>query len=192
MGPEKSGAGFPFPVRHPVGSTGCFVSPMNYSQKLKDPRWQKKRLEVMEFNLFTCRTCGSKTETLTVHHINYRRGAEPWEYCAVNDLACICEPCHTKIEKEVIPQLRELAAAIHPDAMLKIVAALSFGKPSHFMGESPELNPADYAECSLKNGLKYFRAERIADLVTGLDLSGAKRNPGEFFDLVSAIEERLT
>ena len=25
MGPEKSGAGCPFPVRHPVGSTGCFV-----------------------------------------------------------------------------------------------------------------------------------------------------------------------
>lgn len=43
----------------------------SYSEKLKDPRWQKKRLEVMESNEFCCEMCGDNESTLHVHHKEY-------------------------------------------------------------------------------------------------------------------------
>jgi len=53
---------------------------MTYSEKLKDPRWQRKRLEVMQRDDFTCRNCGAKDKTLHIHHVRYLKGFEPWEY----------------------------------------------------------------------------------------------------------------
>lgn len=64
-----------------------------YYEKLKDPRWQKKRLEVMQHNEFSCEVCGDNTTTLNVHHKEYFQGHEPWEY-EIKQLACICEQCH--------------------------------------------------------------------------------------------------
>lgn len=64
-----------------------------YSEKLKDPRWQKKRLEVFERDDWTCQYCGEKETTLAVHHLIYRQGIEPWEYVK-DDLLTVCEDCH--------------------------------------------------------------------------------------------------
>jgi 5-methylcytosine-specific restriction endonuclease McrA len=66
---------------------------MTYSEKLKDPRWQKKRLAVMQRANFKCEACSRDNETLHVHHLVYPRGKQPWE---VEDkwLECLCETCH--------------------------------------------------------------------------------------------------
>lgn len=66
---------------------------MTYSEKLRDPRWQKKRLEIMNRDGFKCRDCGSDVITLSVHHHRYKANAEPWEYPA-HDLGTFCQPCH--------------------------------------------------------------------------------------------------
>lgn len=68
-----------------------------YSEKLRDPRWQKKRLEVMERDGFACVNCCTKVKTLNVHHWYYRKSAEPWDYPDMS-LACLCDECHTQIE----------------------------------------------------------------------------------------------
>lgn len=65
-----------------------------YSEKLRDPRWQRRRLEVMSAAGFACEQCGCETRTLNVHHLLYRKGAEPWDYSDA-ELACVCEDCHT-------------------------------------------------------------------------------------------------
>lgn len=65
---------------------------MTYSEKLKDPRWQKKRLEILERDNFTCRECGSKTDTLHIHHCCYIKGKQPWEYSET--LLTLCANCH--------------------------------------------------------------------------------------------------
>lgn len=66
-----------------------------YSEKLKDPRWQKKRLEVMSRDEFKCRLCWDDKTTLHVHHTKYN--GEPWE--ADSDcLVTLCEHCHFIIE----------------------------------------------------------------------------------------------
>lgn len=69
---------------------------MTYSQKLKDPRWQKKRLEIMERDRFTCRACDDNETSLQVHHIIYTK-SELHEEPTVN-LVTLCEECHKIIE----------------------------------------------------------------------------------------------
>ncbi len=65
-----------------------------YAEKLKDPRWQKKRLEVLEREDFKCEWCGDSDNTLHVHHWYYDRGKDPWEYPAAH-LSALCEDCHS-------------------------------------------------------------------------------------------------
>lgn len=64
-----------------------------YSQKLRDPRWQKKRLEIMQRDNFTCQVCNDSKSTLNVHHCYYEKGADPWEY-ENGSLITLCESCH--------------------------------------------------------------------------------------------------
>ena len=68
---------------------------MKYSDKLKDPRWQKKRLEIFERDEFTCQKCGDNESTLSVHHLRYIRGKNPWEY-PNEKLMTLCESCHSE------------------------------------------------------------------------------------------------
>ena len=66
-----------------------------YSEKLKDPRWQRKRLEIMSRDYFACTECGDHKSTLNVHHWRYKK--DPWE-ADDNDLTTLCERCHGRIE----------------------------------------------------------------------------------------------
>lgn len=66
---------------------------MTYKEKLLDPRWQRKRLEIFERDHFACCACGSKAKTLHVHHGHYPRGADPWE-CPSQFLWTLCDDCH--------------------------------------------------------------------------------------------------
>jgi hypothetical protein len=64
-----------------------------YSKKLRDPRWQKKRLEILGRDKFTCRMCADTTITLHVHHTYYASGRDPWDY-PDRSLVTLCETCH--------------------------------------------------------------------------------------------------
>lgn len=68
-----------------------------YSEKLKDPRWQKKRLEIMQRDKFCCKKCGDAETTLHVHHKEYHAGLRPWDYENKNYIT-LCEHCHTEVE----------------------------------------------------------------------------------------------
>lgn len=68
-----------------------------YSEKLRDPRWQKKRLSVLSRDNFTCQLCSDQETELHVHHKYYTAGAEPWEY--ENEiLITYCAHCHFIVE----------------------------------------------------------------------------------------------
>ncbi len=77
-----------------------------YEEKLRDPRWQRTRLEKMQEADWRCEICGDDKTELHVHHVRYDRsddypdpeprGAyirEPWEYSA-GELLCLCSDCH--------------------------------------------------------------------------------------------------
>lgn len=66
---------------------------MTYAEKLKDPRWQKKRLEILERDNFTCQDCWSDEKTLHVHHLWYESKKDPWDYENEAYLT-LCAECH--------------------------------------------------------------------------------------------------
>jgi hypothetical protein len=71
---------------------------VTYSEKLKDPRWQRKRLEILEAAGWKCEACNSNNVPLHVHHKFYQRGLAPWEYRA-GALVSLCSSCHEEIEE---------------------------------------------------------------------------------------------
>ena len=64
---------------------------MNYSEKLKSPKWQKKRLEVLNRDNFKCCSCGDEETELHVHHLKYT--GEPYD-APLEDLQTLCKHCH--------------------------------------------------------------------------------------------------
>lgn len=61
----------------------------------KDPRWQKRRLEILSRADWRCEACEETTKQLHVHHRHYVRGRKPWEY-KDNELDALCETCHER------------------------------------------------------------------------------------------------
>lgn len=70
-----------------------------YSEQLKDPRWQRKRLEKLNEANFECEDCGGNQKTLHVHHVVYKKNKAPWEYDS-SLLKVVCEDCHAFIHKQ--------------------------------------------------------------------------------------------
>lgn len=70
----------------------------SYYEKLKDPRWQRKRLEVLQRENFRCEACGDTESTLHVHHGYYEAKYNPWDYDA-STLHVLCNDCHEEVEE---------------------------------------------------------------------------------------------
>lgn len=73
---------------------------MSYLEKLKDPRWQKKRLEILDRDKWKCIHCHNELQTLHVHHKAY--SGNPWEV-ENKCLSTLCEDCHDEEEK-ILPE----------------------------------------------------------------------------------------
>lgn len=71
---------------------------MKYSDQLKHPKWQKKRLEILNRDNFTCKACGNIEQTLHVHHFKYQSGHKAWEYPDSNFIT-LCADCHLEEEQ---------------------------------------------------------------------------------------------
>lgn len=78
---------------------------MEYSEKLKDPRWQKKKNGILERDKYTCQICYSVEKQLQVHHKYYLPDKEPWDY-AEEVLVTLCVDCHKK-EGIAVKRFRE-------------------------------------------------------------------------------------
>ena len=84
----------------------------SYSEKLKDPRWQKKRLEIFQRDDFTCRRCKCKDKTLHVHHNVYIDGIyDPWMYDDIL-LITLCGDCHKYEEANKEKAIDELMLSL--------------------------------------------------------------------------------
>ena len=64
-----------------------------HATQLTDPRWQKKRLEILQRDNWKCQVCKNEKEQLEVHHIFYLPDWQLWEYS--NDwLVTLCHKHH--------------------------------------------------------------------------------------------------
>lgn len=64
-----------------------------YSEKLREPAWQRKRLDIFNRDNFTCQLCLDTKTELQVHHKAYISGKDPHEYEDYY-LITLCKHCH--------------------------------------------------------------------------------------------------
>lgn len=89
---------------------------MTYSEKLKDPRWQRKRLEILNRDGFTCCHCGDTESTLNIHHHYYEKKKMPWDY-PDGALITLCEHCHKSAEAKKEKIIKAIANPFVMDAL---------------------------------------------------------------------------
>lgn len=84
-----------FPIASPPTQPEEVSTPIekSYSELLKDPRWQRKRLEIFQRDDWACTRCRDTSKSLHVHHLKYINGIAPWEYNGCL-LVTLCEDCH--------------------------------------------------------------------------------------------------
>lgn len=68
---------------------------MTYSDQLKSPKWQKRRLQVLESAGWKCCHCGKEDRQLQVHHGAYLRGVDLWDY-PDEMFHVLCDKCHKR------------------------------------------------------------------------------------------------
>lgn len=73
---------------------------MEYSRKLQNPKWQKKRLEILQRDQFKCIHCGCDDKELHVHHRWYQFGKDIWDY-PDTCFETLCYECHEYIEMNI-------------------------------------------------------------------------------------------
>jgi hypothetical protein len=74
----------------------------SYSEKLKDQRWQRKRLQLLEEANWKCQRarCESlnpEKDSLHIHHKFYLRNTDPWDY-PEHAYYVVCEKCHAIVQ----------------------------------------------------------------------------------------------
>lgn len=133
---------------------------MTYKEKLLDPRWQKKRLEVLESDYWSCRACESKTGTLHVHHLWYEKDCDPWDY--PNEcLITLCDKCHEKAPK-INWQRALLELNIPEKHLLNLASVLAYKKK-----QLGELTRSVQEKFKTRNIAWYYTIE--ADLFSDTD-----------------------
>lgn len=113
------------------------MSKKSYAEKLKDPRWQRKRLEVFKAYGWQCRKCWSKDKELHVHHLVYDKGAQPWEYDN-RDLIPLCVDCHKAADDREALRLFKLYMATtgHSLNQVRRVAEIVVNTGSEILSEN--------------------------------------------------------
>lgn len=122
------------------------MSVKSYTQKLKDPKWQKKRLEVMNNQNFECSNCGADDVPLHVHHGMYIPRTNPWDYPDTM-LHCLCEECHSSTET-VLHKLRIAIGSAAP-AVLDYVLSILDGHHNAAELDRAAIRAATFAFCQL-------------------------------------------
>jgi len=74
-----------------------------YLELLRDPKWQRKRLEILQRDDWTCQNCRATDKNLQVHHRRYFAGKKPWEYEGEH-LVTLCEDYHFREGFELVAE----------------------------------------------------------------------------------------
>lgn len=128
-----------------------------YSEKLKDPRWQKTRLLILNRDGFSCRDCGSSEEELHVHHCFYTKG-NPWD-ADPKFLLSLCRSCHERRGREEA-QIRELIGVVFSrcgiEAVENIHSDLTEAVSKKSFCVNPELSIRDSTEMEYQTITSWF------------------------------------
>ena len=112
----------------------------SYQEKLKSPHWQRKRLEILQRDKFSCTLCGDTETQLHIHHEKY--SGEPWDIPSEH-LKTVCGDCHSICHELEEYQIKKVVKDPVPDEFCvyayayceKTVSVLMM-----FLGEKPLLH----------------------------------------------------
>jgi 5-methylcytosine-specific restriction endonuclease McrA len=133
-----------------------------YGEKLKDPRWQKKRLELLNRDKWTCQVCLSEEHTLHIHHRRYVKELLPWEY-PDHMMVTLCEFCHANEGEQMFEAIKELIfnlkdAGIHSHQVRNLTSAF---KKCYQKGDHISLIEPDWSDIRDYISKKIIRRGRI-------------------------------
>lgn len=140
---------------------------LTYAQKLRHPKWQKRRLEILSRDGWRCVFCHDPDINLNVDHKRYAKGREPWEY-PDEDLQTLCEVCHERItgmRKRVADLIGEFNIYDLPVVVATIERMIGDAAPTIVepapLERRPEVTPV---ECDVRSGIssaaEYAAVER--------------------------------
>ena len=69
-----------------------------YAEKLRDPRWEKKRTKILIRDSRKCKICDNWDVPMNVHHSYYIWNNEPWDY-PDKSLITLCKYCHEYLQE---------------------------------------------------------------------------------------------
>lgn len=92
------------------------MSYATYSDKLRHPKWQVKRLKIIERDGAKCKLCSDSETELHIHHEYYTKNTDPWDY-PDEALTALCKHCHSAVEMLKDEQATALLIAkrVHAD-----------------------------------------------------------------------------
>jgi hypothetical protein len=131
----------------------------SYAEQLRDPRWQKRRLEMLATAGWKCSLCGDAETTLHVHHKHYMKGRLAWEY---DDeyLAVLCEPCHER-EHAIEEVLKGMLAC---SGVRMSANEITLGLVCGFLSAEGKLHP-DWEEPLASISPRFFQLGALASLL---------------------------
>ena len=135
---------------------------MTYAERLKDPRWQKRRLEILQRDEWMCQSCADDKATLHVHHRRYISGRAPWEY-EDSDLVTLCERCH-----DLFTETRRTLDTILGQLRIQdLQAVLGFAKAVRMADLSPlRLAPETFPElCGFRAVTGFSRMPKLLEVL---------------------------
>lgn len=154
---------------------------MTYSQQLKHPQWQRRRLEMLTGADFECTDCGDKDTMLHVHHKQYFKGRMAWEY-ADDELAVLCEKCHAS-EHRTAEALKQILAVENTPQIMAVIAGFlsrSENQDPAVIEQARKSYPLGFAYGFVASLLEFHEIDQIAEIakhVVGLTSAKSEARP---------------
>lgn len=91
----------------------------SYADKLRDPRWENRRMWFVRKHGAWCRSCKRKGIEFQVHHKVYRKGVEPWDHTD-DEMILLCRGCHLEWH-QALQEFRGAVIGSIPVSSAKII-----------------------------------------------------------------------
>lgn len=95
------------------------MAAMSYAEQLRHPNWQRRRLQILARDEWTCQGCLARDRELHVHHKTYVKGRLAWEY-ADEELQTLCKDCH-QTRHELEQELKALLVEVCPGDAIELL-----------------------------------------------------------------------
>lgn len=152
-----------------------------YAELLRDPRWQKKRLEVLEGAGWMCSACLADDKELHVHHVRYRWNVKPWEY-SDEELRCLCKTCHSEetaawaMLKDELMLIGVTARMIVPLVVGYVAGRGLIGPRDELLGRAEAIDGDEFRSGRMAARIDLLPEDLLQEVMASIDAATAETN----------------